>query len=47
MSSNTFYEIVVHPSCINLDKDIAFYNDAEKAYRLSANRSLELLAILK
>ena len=47
MSSNAFYEIVVHPSCINLDKDITFYNDAEKAYRLSANRSLELLGILK
>ena len=47
MSSNAFYEIVVHPSCINLDKDVTFYNDAEKAYRLSANRSLELLGILK
>ena len=47
MSSDIFYEIVVHPSHINLDNNITFYNDAEKSYRLSKNRSFELLGILK
>lgn len=47
MKSDTVFEIVVHPSYVNLDKNITFYNDAEKAYRLSSNRSLELSGILK
>jgi hypothetical protein len=47
MKSNTVYEIVVHPSQVDIDKNITFYNDEEKAYRLSSNRSLELLGILK
>ena len=47
IKSDTVYEIVVHPSYVNFDKNITFYNDAEKAYRLSSNRSLELLGILK
>ena len=47
MSSNTFYEIAVHPSCIAHDNGVTFYNDEEKAYRLSKNRSLELLSILR
>ena len=47
MKSNTVYEIVVHPSHVDIDKNITFYNDEEKAYRLSSNRSLELLGILK
>lgn len=47
LGNDTNYEIVVHPSCIDLDKEIIFYDEAEKAYRLSENRSLELSSVLK
>ena len=40
------YEIMVHPSHTNLDKDVYFYDEAEKAYRVSKNRELELKSVL-
>ena len=40
------YEIMVHPSIITLDKDIHFYDEAEKAYRVSKDRQKELEAVL-
>lgn len=46
-NSNSNYEIAVHPSNINLDKNISFYNQAEKSYRLSKDRLRELSNILK
>ena len=40
------FEIVVHPSVCDLDKDILFYSENEKRYRLSSNRRKELEAVL-
>lgn len=34
-------EITVHPSCINIDQDVTFYDEAEKKYRLSLDREIE------
>jgi predicted glycoside hydrolase/deacetylase ChbG (UPF0249 family) len=47
LNSHSNYEIAVHPSDINLDKNISFYNQAEKSYRLSKDRLIELSNILK
>jgi predicted glycoside hydrolase/deacetylase ChbG (UPF0249 family) len=44
--SSKTYEIMVHPSIVNHDKDIYFYDEAEKEYRVSKNREKELDAIL-
>jgi predicted glycoside hydrolase/deacetylase ChbG (UPF0249 family) len=45
-NSSKTYEIMVHPSIIELDKDIYFYDEAEKAYRVSKDREKELEAVL-
>ena len=44
--SQDTYEIMVHPSYPELDKKILFYNNDEKAYRISPNRKLELETVL-
>ena len=40
------YEIMVHPSIIELDNSVYFYDDAEKDYRVSQDRVKELEAVL-
>ena len=45
-NSSKIYEIMVHPSIIELDKDVYFYDKAEKAYRVSEDRVKELEAVL-
>ena len=40
------YEIMVHPSVTALDRDVHFYDEAEKAYRISKDREKELEAVL-
>ena len=45
-SSKNTYEIMVHPSYPELDTNVQFYDDAEKAYRVSSDRKKELEAVL-
>lgn len=45
-NSQMNYEIMVHPSLTALDKDVKFYDEAEKSYRLSPHREQELEAVL-
>lgn len=40
------YEVMIHPSITDLDNQILFYDENEKAYRLSKDREIELSAIL-
>ncbi len=40
------YEIMIHPSYVELDKDIDFYDLGEKKYRLSSDRTIELKSVL-
>jgi len=40
------YEIMIHPGIIDADLEAKFYNESEKAYRLSKNRESELDAVL-
>ncbi len=40
------YEVMVHPGITDLDNQILFYDENEKAYRLSKDRESELSAIL-
>ena len=47
LRSDNNYEIMVHPSYVDLDKEVIFHSEAEKAYRLSENRTIELSSILK
>lgn len=47
LNSKVNYEVMIHPSFIDKDKNILFYDEAEKAYRLSKNRKIELETILK
>ena len=46
-NTDTNYEIVVHPSFVDKDMNISFYDKLEKIYRLSDDREIELKAILK
>jgi len=43
--SNT-YEIMIHPSYPELDKDVHFYDKDEKIYRISSDRTKELETVL-
>lgn len=45
-NANETYEIMVHPSYPELDKNVHFYDEAEKAYRVSNDRKKELEAVL-
>ena len=45
-NSKETYEIMVHPSVTTLDRDVRFYDEAEKAYRISKDREKELEAVL-
>ena len=45
-SSGYNYEVMVHPGITDLDIHVVFYDDNEKAYRLSKDRESELNAIL-
>ncbi len=45
-NSKETYEIMVHPSVTALDRDVHFYDEAEKAYRVSKDREKELEAVL-
>ncbi len=45
-TSNKGYEIMVHPGIIELDKDVIFYDQDEKNYRMSKDREEELNAVL-
>ena len=40
------YEVMVHPGITDLDSRILFYDENEKAYRLSKDRESELNKIL-
>lgn len=40
------YEIMVHPSYPDLDTDVIFYDEGEKRYRISSERTEELHAVL-
>ena len=39
------YEVMVHPSYPELDKDVHFYDASEKAYRISSDRKKELESV--
>lgn len=41
------YEVMVHPGITKLDKDVFFYDQDEKSYRISKDRDSELKAVLK
>jgi len=45
-NSSSTYEIMVHPNYPELDSNITFYDDAEKAYRISSDREDELKSVL-
>jgi len=45
-TSDKKYEIMVHPSIIEMDRDVFFYDEAEKEYRVSNDREDELVAVL-
>ena len=40
------YEVMVHPSIIELDENVVFYDQDEKSYRVSKDREDELKAVL-
>ncbi|OQX58372.1 MAG: hypothetical protein B5M52_05640 [Helicobacteraceae bacterium 4484_230] len=40
------YEVMVHPGITDADLETTFYDEGEKAYRLSKNREIELDAVL-
>ena len=40
------YEVMVHPSYPALDKEVTFYDEAEKTYRISPDRYQELQQVL-
>jgi predicted glycoside hydrolase/deacetylase ChbG (UPF0249 family) len=44
---NNLFEVMVHPGIGDLDKDIFFYSEDEKKYRLSPNREKELKAVMQ
>lgn len=44
-NSDENYEIMVHPGMIALDKDVVFYDQDEKNYRMSEERENELEAV--
>jgi len=46
IKSKKKYEIMVHPSYPHLDRDQVFYDDGERGYRMSDNRTKELEAVL-
>ena len=45
-TSDENYEIMVHPGITELDKDVVFYDQDEKNYRVSKDREDELAAVL-
>ncbi len=45
-NSNNDYEIMVHPGMTVWDKDVIFYDEDEKNYRMSKDREDELHAVL-
>lgn len=45
-NSNENYEVMVHPGIMEFDKDILFYDQDEKSYRVSKEREDELDAVL-
>ncbi len=45
-TSNSPYETMVHPGITELDKDVIFYDQDEKNYRMSKDREDELQAVL-
>lgn len=45
-NSNENYEIMVHPGITELDREVTFYDDDEKSYRVSKDREEELDAVL-
>lgn len=40
------FEIMVHPGITEMDKDVKFYDEGEKSYRVSSHRDDELEAVL-
>lgn len=46
LESGKRYEIMVHPSYPHLDRDVSFYDEDEKSYRMSDNRIKELKAVM-
>ena len=45
-ASGDIYEIMVHPGIIEDEQQVNFYDQAEKKYRMSLGRELELEAVL-
>ena len=45
-NSDSNYEVMVHPGITELDKDVLFYDQDEKSYRVSKDRADELSAVL-
>ena len=45
-TSDKNYEIMVHPGILELDKEVIFYEQGEKNYRMSKEREDELNAVL-
>jgi len=46
VNKNENIEVMLHPSITSLDRDVYFYDEAEKSYRVSKDREKELEAIL-
>jgi len=46
LESGDRYEVMVHPGYPHLDKDMPFYDEDEKSYRISDNRIKELEAVV-
>jgi predicted glycoside hydrolase/deacetylase ChbG (UPF0249 family) len=44
--SDKNYEVMIHPGIIGLDKDVIFYDQSEKRYRVSMDRENELCAVI-
>ncbi len=44
-ASGKNYEIMVHPGILELDKEVIFYDQGEKSYRMSKEREDELNAV--
>ncbi len=45
-NSDSNYEVMVHPGITELDRDVLFYDQDEKSYRVSTDREDELDAVL-
>ena len=45
-NSDLNYEVMVHPGITELDRDVLFYDQDEKSYRVSTDREDELDAVL-